>query len=401
MGIKQAKEYDLGFTHIVHSTRFSTKRINVSSPKELDINEYKNKADIFYTPNTYSSPVRRTREYLWQLHRLYVDIDVKKDSRSIDQFEVVLAIEELINKKKIPRPTEYIFSGRGIHVYWDINNCHVMLIDLWERLEDYLYSAIKEIENSVDNIVVDKRVKSPTAILRLPGTINSRSNSQCYSMMNNNTSYNIFDLKKNFIKKVKYKDKKNKVLYLPTKNLYTLNAARLEDFKTIVELRNSDVLGYRNTLIMLYSYHYRLINDITVNELIKEVKKFNKTFDEPQTVKEITYVCRSINRTVKYYKQDNTKGYKFSNKYIIEALDLTKKEQEKLLTIISTEVKYDRNNSRRNLSRRNENGLTKREQQKKDIIELIKSLKELGLNQKEVSKEIAKSLRTVKSYWNV
>lgn len=401
MGIKQAKEYDLGFTHIVHSTRFSTKRINVSSPKELDINEYKNKADIFYTPNTYSSPVRRTREYLWQLHRLYVDIDVKKDSRSIDQFEVVLAIEELINKKKIPRPTEYIFSGRGIHVYWDINNCHVMLIDLWERLEDYLYSAIKEIENSVDNIVVDKRVKSPTAILRLPGTINSRSNSQCYSMMNNNTSYNIFDLKKNFIKKVKYKDKKNKVLYLPTKNLYTLNAARLEDFKTIVELRQGDVTGYRNTLIMLYSYHYRLINDITVDQLIKEVKKFNKTFDEPQTVKEITYVCRSINRTVKYYKQDNTKGYKFSNKYIIEALDLTKKEQEKLLTIISTEVKYDRNNSRRNLSRRNENGLTKREQQKKDIIELIKSLKELGLNQKEVSKEIAKSLRTVKSYWNV
>lgn len=401
MGIKQAKEYDLGFTHIVHSTRFSTKRINVSSPKELNINEYKNKADIFYTPNTYSSPVRRTREYLWQLHRLYVDIDVKKDGRSIDQYEVVLAIEELINKKKIPRPTEYIFSGRGIHVYWDINNCHVMLIDLWERLEDYLYSAIKEIENSVDNIVVDKRVKSPTAILRLPGTINSRSNSQCYSMMNNNTSYNIFDLKKNFIKKVKYKDKKNKVLYLPTKNLYTLNAARLEDFKTIVELRQGDVLGYRNTLIMLYSYHYRLINDITVNELIKEVKKFNKTFKEPQTVKEITYVCRSINRTVKYYKQDNTKGYKFSNKYIIEALDLTKKEQEKLLTIISTEVKYDRNNSRRNLSRRNENGLTKREQQKKDIIELIKSLKELGLNQKEVSKEIAKSLRTVKSYWNV
>ena len=100
MGIKQAKEYDLGFTHIVHSTRFSTKRINVSSPKELNINEYKNKADIFYTPNTYSSPVRRTREYLWQLHRLYVDIDVKKDGRSIDQYEVVLAIEELINKKK-------------------------------------------------------------------------------------------------------------------------------------------------------------------------------------------------------------------------------------------------------------------------------------------------------------
>ena len=134
MGIRKAIN-DFGFVHIVKSTKTSMKRINVSPLDEFECNNYKNLLDVYYTPNTFSSPIRRTREYLWQLHRLYIDIDHKKGSRYIDSYEIVLAIEELVEKKIIPKPTEYIYSGRGIHVYWDINNCHVMLIDLWEKIE--------------------------------------------------------------------------------------------------------------------------------------------------------------------------------------------------------------------------------------------------------------------------
>lgn len=401
MGIKKEK-YDLGFVHIVKSGRTTMKRINVTSLDEYDCNDYKNLVDVYYTPNTFSSPIRRTREYIWQLHRFYIDIDHKKGTRYIDVYEVVMAIEKLVEDKLIPRPTEYIYSGRGIHVYWDINNCHVMLIDLWERIEDHLYNSIKGLENIIDNINVDKRATAPTILLRIPNTINSRSMEKCYSMYKDSISYNIFDLKKDYIPKKKIKNKnKNGLAYLPTKNIYTLNASRLVDFEMIVRLRNFDVEGYRNTLIMLYSYHYRLINDVTVDELIKVTKKFNKTFKKPYKVKELIYVCRSINKTVKHFIKDNTKGYKFSNKYIIEALNITKEEQKHLLTIISTEEKYNRNNKRRNVNRRNEEGLTKREQGKLDTINSIQALKNQGFSQVEAAKKLNKGIATIKRYWNV
>ena len=389
MGILKL-EYDLGFTHIVQASKGTMKRLEAISPIEINSEEYKNKKDIYYTPNTFNSPIRREREYLWQLHRFYIDIDHKTGTEPIDQFEVVGAVEQLVGEKKIPQPTEYINSGRGIHIYWDINNCHIMLLDLWEKIENYLFNIIKELERSIKNISVDSRVKDPTRLLRLPGSINSKSNSKCYSMLKNNGNiYNIFDLKKAYIKVNKqYKNNKSKITYLPTKNLYTLNMSRIEDFKHIVSLRNGDIKGYRNTLIMLYSYHYRLVNEITVEELIKVTKEFNKSFKEPYKAKELISVCRSVNRTVKHFQEDNNKGYKFTNKYIINALDLEEQEQRELLTIISTRVKYDRKNKKRNEARRNEEGLTSRQQGKKDRINSILELKQQGYNQSKIAEKL-------------
>jgi len=389
MGILKL-EYDLGFTHIVQASNGAMKRLEAISPIEINSKEYKNKKDIYYTPNTFNSPIKREREYLWQLHRFYIDIDHKKGTLPIDPFEVVGAVEQLVEEKKIPQPTEYINSGRGIHIYWDIKDCHIMLLDLWEKIENYLFNIIKELERSINNISVDTRVKDPTRLLRLPGTINSKNNSKCYSMLKNESNkYNIFDLKKAYIKpKKQYKQNKGKIAYLPTKNLYTLNMSRIEDFKRIVSLRNGEVVGYRNTLIMLYSYHYRLINEVTVEELIKVTKEFNKSFREPYKVKELTSVCRSVNRTVKHFQEDNNKGYKFTNKYIINALDLEEHEQRELLTIISTRVKYDRKNKKRNEARRNEEGLTLKQAELKELKIKVLELKGQGLSLRKIAEEL-------------
>lgn len=389
MGILKL-EYDLGFTHIVQASKGTMKRLEAVNPLEINLEEYKNKKDIYYTPNTFNSPIKREREYLWQLHRFYIDIDHKKGTEPINPFEVVVAVEQLVEEKKIPQPTQYIDSGRGIHIYWDINNCHIMLLDLWEKIENHLFNIIKELERSIKNITVDNRVKDPTRLLRLPGSINSKSNSKCYSMLKNNGNiYNIFDLKKAYIKpKKQYKHNKGKIAYLPTKNLYTLNMSRIEDFKKIVSLRKGDIVGYRNTLIMLYSYHYRLVNEVTVEELIKVTKEFNKSFREPYKIKELTSVCRSVNRTVKHFQQDNTKGYKFTNKYIINALDLQEQEQEQLLTIISTRVKYDRKNKKRNESRRNEEGLTPKQAELKELNSKVVELKEQGLSLRKIAEKL-------------
>ena len=56
-------------------------------------------------------------------------------------------------------------------------------------------------------------------------------------------------------------------------------------------------------------------------------------------------------------------GYWYKNETLIERLDITLEEQKYMKSIVSTEVKYIRNNERRREARRNENGLTLREQQ--------------------------------------
>lgn len=63
------------------------------------------------------------------------------------------------------------------------------------------------------------------------------------------------------------------------------------------------------------------------------------------------------------------------------------------LTIISTRVKYDRNNKKRN-----EEGLTSRQQQKKELINKVKELKQQGLKQVEIADKLGITKGTVSKY---
>ena len=64
-------------------------------------------------------------------------------------------------------------------------------------------------------------------------------------------------------------------------------------------------------------------------------------------------------------------------------------------TIIGLDEKYDRKNKKRRVDRRNEEGLTKREQDKKDRIEKIKVFLSKGLNQSKIAQELGISRQAV------
>ena len=81
----------------------------------------------------------------------------------------------------------------------------------------------------------------------------------------------------------------------------------------------------------------------------------------------------------------------------MERLDITEKEQRKLKTIIGKRVKYDRKNEKRNKDRRNENGLTNKQQEIVDLkIEILK-LKEDGLSSRAIAKQLNKSLGSIQN----
>ncbi|OAA86369.1 hypothetical protein WX73_02863 [Clostridium coskatii] len=75
---------------------------------------------------------------------------------------------------------------------------------------------------------------------------------------------------------------------------------------------------------------------------------------------------------------------------------MTLNEQRYMKTIISKEEKYRRNNLKRNKARRNEKGMTTRQQQKAKKVQEVKELYNKGLT----SLEIAAEMNITKRYVN-
>ena len=67
-------------------------------------------------------------------------------------------------------------------------------------------------------------------------------------------------------------------------------------------------------------------------------------------------------------------------------------------TIIGVDEKYDRKNKKRRADRRNENGLTKKQQELQILQDKIKILKNEGLTNKIISEKLSISLKTLERY---
>ena len=116
-------------------------------------------------------------------------------------------------------------------------------------------------------------------------------------------------------------------------------------------------------------------------ELENAVIEFNNAFTEPLKDTEVQAVLRCIPKAIEKfiaYEQGlrsgerkrvskgmrDKDGYWYKNETLIDRLGITSKEQKYMKTIIGLDEKYDRNNERRRNKRRNEEGLTKREEDK-------------------------------------
>ena len=90
--------------------------------------------------------------------------------------------------------------------------------------------------------------------------------------------------------------------------------------------------------------------------------------------------------------------YNYKNSTLVELLDISKDEMEYLSSMVTEEVKYERNNERRRRNRRNEDGLTKREAKKRaNLIEVLKGIED-NISTKEIAKNLGISDRMVRKY---
>ncbi|SJT88095.1 Uncharacterised protein [Clostridioides difficile] len=228
-------------------------------------------------------------------------------------------------------------------------------------------------------------------MLRATGTINSKTQTEVEIIDYDGYTYTLKEIQENYLPELKEKKKKSKGR--PKKvvslfNEYSLYHARLNDLIKICELRSYDMEGCREVTLFLYRYFTCCFMEDEVQAL-ECTLELNKCFVKPLRDNEVVKHTKSAETAYK------VKKYKFKNSTLIDLLGITEEEQKYLKSIIGTNEKYIRKNIKRNENRRNENGLTSREQEKQDRIYKILELKSKGLNQSEIARNIGISRQAV------
>ena len=360
------------------------------------VEELHNEEDVFLGTNTMYLPKRKV-ENIRQFRALFQDIDC--ESMGIEKAETVYLIWILYYEGKIPKPTMVTDSGRGVHLYWRIQNAPYGALNTWQELQDYIYYKLK-------HLGADKRATDGARVLRLPGTINSRCNSDCKVLyIDNELEYSMYELREEYLN---YKPRTHQLQMQETKkidskvisnkffNSYSLHMERANDLETLCRLRKYNMTGYRNMALHCYAYWKGIYvrDDYDLENMVIE---FNNAFTEPLKETEVQAVLRCIPKAIdKFiaYEQGirsgeckrvskgmrDKEGYWYKNETLIERLGITCEEQKHMKTIIGTEEKYRRNNERR--TPRNENGLTKKQQELKNEEIKVKEYRMQGLSMK-------------------
>lgn len=384
--VRNLHEYSSGFITIA-KMKNKWQQYYFEAIEDVSINL--SEKDVYISQNTFTNKSRKLI-HLKELKALYIDIDCYNKNLSKEAVKYYLE-NDLYGQ--IPIPNMLIDSGRGLYYIIFLDNVEANELPKWQLVEKYLFDKLERY--GADNKCLDA-----TRVLRIPNSINSKNNSIVKILDNYDYRYTLDEIIEHYIpevieekkekqkpKGVKKKGRKKKLVSLY--NLYTLYYKRFIDLKKLVEIRNGEMTGYREVILFLMRYFLNVYLDDD-EKVMEELKEINNSFTEPLSNNEL------FNATVSALNNANIKRYKYSNDKLIKLLSITPLEQKQMLTIIGRNEKYYRNNKRRREERRNKNGLTKREQNKRNNINQILELKRKKYTLKEIAKELNLSINYVK-----
>ena len=348
--------------------------------KETDLTE----ENIYITLNTFFKPYRRL-ECIKELNALFIDLDYYKTKFTKEQ--IIMNLEENYFNKTIPATNYILDSGRGLALIWLINKVPSKALPLWKAIEEYLYNKLKEFG-------ADRQALDATRILRVPGSINSKSKTVVSIIDEYDYIYDLREIQKEFLPELKPKEKKKgrskKINYIYRER--SLYYARIQDITKLCELREYDLKGHREIILFLYRYYLCSFTE-DVQKALEDVLELNSMFIAPLKENEVIRATRSAEK--RYL--DKNKEYKYKNDTLIELLEITEYEETKMSTIISKNEYKRRNNEynkKKYQEKLKEEGKLSKKEEVKVRREKIKDLLAEGLSQKEIYSLLKISKRT-------
>lgn len=313
--------------------------------------------DVYFSLNTFKSYHRRSHDCV-RLNALYTDLDCYK--LGIDVNEARYQIDEMIANEEILAPNIIIYSGRGLQLIWLMEfMAYKRYLKLWLRMQDEIYKRFR-------NLNSDSQAKSVTQIFRLAGSISSRTGGIVRVEYLRDARYSIGEMKEFLLPELPSKPKvindeavapkikkkeggKKANNHLLTE--YSLNQARLKDFEKLLEIQP---VVHRKTLLFNYAICAKALG-MEEKLIERNLQIFNSKFYEPLPESRIRGAINSVNQV----------AYKKTNATLIAELSITLEEQRQLTTIISKQVKKEREQKRKEAQRR-EKGVRPKEEYQAD-----------------------------------
>ena len=334
-----------------------------------------NQENVYISINTFYSTFRRL-EYLKELKAQFIDLDVYKTGFTKEQ--IIMHLEADYFNKSIPRPNLIIDSGRGLYLIWLLNSVPSKALPLWKAIEEYLYSVLKPFG-------ADRQALDPTRILRVPGSINSKSKTTVKVIEQYDYIYDLREIQNEYLpeleeRKAKKKGRPSKTVFIHRER--SLYYARIQDIIKLCELREYDLRGHRELILFLYRYYLCYFLEDT-QKALEDVLELNREFIYPLSETEVIRATRSAEKV--YLSKD--KDYKYKNETLIELLLITELEETYMTTIISNKESKRRRSIRDEKRYKEKLKLEGKMSKKEELEQLrakIKSLREQGFKNKEI-----------------
>ena len=334
--------------------------------------------NIYITLNTFFKPYRRL-ECIKELNALFIDLDYYKTKFTKEQ--IIMNLEGNYFNKIIPATNYILDSGRGLALIWLINKVPSQALPLWKAIVEYLYNQLKEFG-------ADRQALDATRILRVPGSINSKSKTVVSIIDEYDYIYDLREIQKEFLPELKPKEKRKgrpkKINYVYRER--SLYYARIHDITKLCELREYDLRGHREIILFLYRYYLCSFTEDT-KKALEDVLELNSMFISPLKENEVIRATRSAEKCY----LDKNKEYKYKNETLIDLLEITEYEETQMSTIISKgEYKrrdrvYQKNKYQRKL--KSEGKISEKEKLSQRRAK-IKDLLAEGLKQKDICSQL-------------
>ena len=282
-----------------------------------------------------------------------------------------------------------IDSGRGMYLIWLINKVPSQALALWKAIQEYLYNQLK-------CFGADRQALDATRILRVPGSINSKSKTVVNILDEYKYVYDLREIQNEFLPELKPYEKKkgrpSKINYIYRER--SLYYGRIQDIIKLCELREYDLKGHRELILFLYRYYLCSFTE-DIQKALEDVLELNSMFKQALSEREVIRATRSAERCY----LDKNKQYKYKNETLIELLEITEEEQKDMTIIISKKEYKRRENIRgkKNYQEKlkSQGKLSKREEIKKRQ-KKIKDLLAKGLKRKNICEKLSISIKTYK-----
>ncbi|MFR2389571.1 hypothetical protein [Intestinibacter bartlettii] len=338
-----------------------------------------NQENVYISINTFYSTFRRL-EYLKELKAQFIDLDTYKTGFTKEQ--IIMHLEADYFNKSIPRPNLIIDSGRGLYLIWLLNSVPSKALPLWKAIEEYLYSVLKPFG-------ADRQALDPTRILRVPGSINSKSNTTVNVIEQYDYIYDLREIQNEYLpeleeRKAKKKGRPSKTVFIHRER--SLYYARIQDIIKLCELREYDLKGHRELILFLYRYYLCYFLEDT-KKALEDVLELNREFVYPLSETEVIRATRSAEKV--YLSKD--KDYKYKNETLIELLAITELEETYMTTIISDKEFKRRKNIRNKKAYEEKLRADGKVSEKDKIAERRAKIKDLlaqGLKQKDICSQL-------------